>query len=790
MNNSVYRKITAFLVVALILLPAALQAGKQDKGLLQTVNQSLNESAAQYHGLMRRLDQERFPVTWYTSSDKLVTSGSEPWVGGFYPGALFYLYEQTGDTTLYREALCKLEALKKEQYNTTTHDLGFMMYCSFGNANRIAFKSEYREILLNSARSLASRFNEKVGCIRSWDSGPDQFMVIIDNMVNMELLFAAAKMTGDSTYYRIAVTHANTTMKNHFRPDASSHHLVIYDPQTGEVIKKQTVQGASDMSAWARGQAWGLYGYIVMYRETGDRKYLEQANRIARFLLSHPNLPADKIPYWDFNAPGIPEAPRDVSAAAVICSALLELSGYVDIAAATEYEQAAEIMLRSLSSPVYRASAGENGGFILKHGVGNYPRKADIDVPLIYADYYYVEALSRYKKLRDPASLVSRSLSESVQQYRFLKEHVPAGQFPRTWENGRLKTVSPYGWTSGFYPGTLLYLYEYSGDTTLRRAAANKLKIMEKLQTVTANHDLGFMMYCSFGNAYRLKPDPRVREILIRSAQSLASRFNPRVGCIESWDEVKSLDGQRMLNFPVIIDNLMNLELLFFASRVSGDESFREIAVKHAEKTMKNHLRPDFSSCHLVDYDPETGAVKSRETQQGFSDNSTWSRGQAWGIYGFTMTYRETGDKRFLKTAEMMADFFLDHPNLPDDGVPYWDFNVGQPGYTPVWNYDPSKYREIPRDASAAAITSSALIELAAYVGPKQSKKYLQAAEKMLKSLSSARYSAEPGQNGGFLLMHASGGVPGNAEVDVPLSYADYYYVEALMRYRQLIQQK
>lgn len=776
-------------MVALILAPAALQARKQDNRLLQIVSQSLSESAAQYHQLMRRLEPDRFPVTWYAASGKMVTSGSEPWVGGFYPGTLLCLYEQTGDTALYREALRKLEVLKKEQYNTSTHDLGFMMYCSFGNANRLAFKPEYREVLLNSARSLASRFNEKVGCIRSWDSGPGQFMVIIDNMVNLELLFAATKMTGDSSYYRIAVTHANTTMKNHFRPDASSYHLVIYDPQTGEVIKKQTVQGASDTSAWARGQAWGLYGYTVMYRETGDRKYLEQANRIARFLLSHPNLPADKIPYWDFNAPGIPDAPRDVSAAAVICSALLELSVYADAAAATEYKKAAEIILRALSSPAYRAT-GENGGFILKHGVGNYPRKADIDVPLIYADYYYVEALSRYKKLYDPENLVSRALGESVQQYRFLKENVPARQFPRTWENGRLKTVSPYGWTSGFYPGTLLYLYEYSGDTTLRQEAAGKMKDMEQLQTFTGNHDLGFMMYCSFGNAYRLNPEPRVREILIRSAQSLASRFNPRVGCIESWDEVKSLDGQRMLNFPVIIDNMVNLELLFFASRVSGDQSFREIAVKHAEKTMKNHLRPDFSSYHVVDYDPETGAVKSRETQQGFSDNSAWSRGQAWGIYGFTMTYRETGDKRFLKTAEKMADFFLDHPNLPDDGIPYWDFNVGQPGYTPVWNYDPTRYREIPRDASAAAVTASALIELSGYAGPPKAKKYTEAAEKMLKSLSSARYRAEPGQNGGFLLMHASGGVPGNAEVDVPLSYADYYYVEALMRCRLLLQKK
>jgi hypothetical protein len=224
-------------------------------------------------------------------------------------------------------------------------------------------------------------------------------MVIIDNMVNLELLFAATRMTGDSSFYKIAVTHANTTMKNHFRPDYSSYHLVIYDPKTGAVIKKQTVQGAYDSSAWARGQAWGLYGYTVLYRETKDIKYLKQATGIAEFILRHPNLPEDRIPYWDFNAPGIPNAPRDVSAGAVVCSALFELANYVAPKQRKRYLKIAEDMLGSLSSPDYRSHDGENGGFILKHGVGNYPRKADIDVPLIYADYYYLEALYRYRQL-------------------------------------------------------------------------------------------------------------------------------------------------------------------------------------------------------------------------------------------------------------------------------------------------------------------------------------------------------------------------------------------------------
>jgi unsaturated chondroitin disaccharide hydrolase len=374
---------------------------KPETGLIQVIKQSINESGEQYKLLMKQLPAERFPVTYYQNEKKLITSGSEPWVGGFYPGTLLYLYEDLKDTVLYQETLKKLNSLKKEQFNKTTHDLGFMMYCSFGNANRIAPTPAYRDILINSAKSLATRFNPTVGCIKSWDSDATRFMVIIDNMVNLDLLFAATRITGDSSYYKIAVTHANTTMKNHYRPDYSSHHLVIYNPKTGEVAKKQTVQGASDSSAWARGQAWGLYGYTVMYRETKDKKYLDQANHIAQFILGHPNLPADKIPYWDFNAPGIPNAPRDVSAGAVICSALLELASYEQPRLAKRYFKTAETLLRSLSSSAYRAPVGANGGFLLKHGVGNYPRNADIDVPLIYADYYYVEAMRRYQNLNN-----------------------------------------------------------------------------------------------------------------------------------------------------------------------------------------------------------------------------------------------------------------------------------------------------------------------------------------------------------------------------------------------------
>jgi uncharacterized protein YyaL (SSP411 family) len=216
-------------------------------------------------------------------------------------------------------------------------------------------------------------------------------------MMNLELLFWATKATGDSSFYKMAVVHANTTIRNHFRPDFSSYHVVNYDAVTGAVRQKKTAQGAADESAWARGQAWGLYGFTATYRETRDNTYLEQATKIASFILNHPNLPADKIPYWDFNAPGIPQALRDASAAAIIASALLELSDYVDKKTARSYVSTAEMILTHLSNPIYKAAAGTNGGFILQHGVGHLPGKTEVDTPLTYVDYYFIEAMIRYK---------------------------------------------------------------------------------------------------------------------------------------------------------------------------------------------------------------------------------------------------------------------------------------------------------------------------------------------------------------------------------------------------------
>ncbi len=329
------------------------------------------------------------------------TSDAGWWCSGFYPGVLIKLYQQTGNEQLLTEAKRILNDLESQQYNKNTHDLGFMMYCSFGNLQEIKPSKEHENVLINSAKSLASRFDPTVGCIRSWNSDKTDYIVIIDNMMNLELLFWATKATGDSSFYKIAVKHANTTMANHFRANYSSYHVINYNAETGKPQKKITAQGYSDNSAWARGQAWGLYGYTVMYRETHNRKYLLQAKNIASFILSNPRLPADKIPYWDYDAPDIPDAKRDASAAAIMASAFLELCRYSSgTPAGLTYFNTAQTILKNLSKPAYTAPAGSNGGFILKHSVGNMNNKTEVDAPLTYADYYYVEALERYKKFK------------------------------------------------------------------------------------------------------------------------------------------------------------------------------------------------------------------------------------------------------------------------------------------------------------------------------------------------------------------------------------------------------
>lgn len=355
------------------------------------------------------------------------------------------------------------------------------------------------------------------------------------------------------------------------------------------------------------------------------------------------------------------------------------------------------------------------------------------------------------------------------------------------YENGEIKYLQIDEWTGGFWPGTLWYMYEYTKDSKWKDAALAWTNSLESNQYNTSHHDIGFMMYCSYGNALRFVNDERYPKILLQSAKSLCQRYSPVVGSIQSWNKRKSKGDINTWEYPVIMDNMMNLELLFYASKVSGDTSYRHIAVKHAEQTMKNHLRSDYSSYHVVNYDPKTGKVLHKQTLQGFSDESTWARGQAWGIYGFTTVYRETKDKRFLETAKKMADFFLDHPNLPMDKIPYWDFNVGQKGFKPDWTYQPNRHQQVPRDASAAAIASSGLLELSTMLNGELKQKYFNAALAMLKSLGSDSYLNTNKQKPHFLLKHSTGNFPSDREIDVPLIYADYYYLEALLRYRQII---
>ena len=327
------------------------------------------------------------------------------WCSGFFPGELWYMYEYTKDDFWKKKAEFQTELLEPLKSYKGTHDLGFMLYCSYGNGYRMEQSDKYKQVLLEGANSLASRFNPVVGCIRSWDHNGDkwQYPVIIDNMMNLEFLFWATKASGDSTFYKIAVTHADNTMKNHFRKDYSSYHVIDYDTITGNVRNKHTHQGYAHESAWARGQAWAIYGFTMCYRETGNVAFLDVAQKATDTYLQR--LPADYIPYWDFDAPGIPEEPRDASAAAVVASGLLELRSYIkDKKKAGQYFDAAIKMLEALSSPAYLS--GEVNNAFLLHSTGHKPHGSEIDASIIYADYYYIEALIRLNRINNNCKVV------------------------------------------------------------------------------------------------------------------------------------------------------------------------------------------------------------------------------------------------------------------------------------------------------------------------------------------------------------------------------------------------
>ena len=393
------RKLAFTLLFAILTTTSFAQKKSEMKKLIKNSFEYAND---QYKYMMTQLPNGvEMPQRFNFKTNKIEAGpeGVSWWCTGFYPGSLVYIYEQTKDMAIAAELNRALKYIEPNQFYTGNHDLGFMMFNSYGNAYKLLQKPEYKPIIFTAAASLAKRYIPTAQVIQSWGDyiKRKDAPVIIDNMLNLELLLWVAENGGNQEYRQIAINHADKTLANHFRADYSSYHVVTYDKTDGKVLGKRTHQGYSDSSAWARGQGWGLYGYTMMYRFTKDNRYLAQAKHIANFILNHPNLPADKIPYWDFDAPDIPQAVRDASAGALIASALLELGQYVDKKEQKYYVKNASEMLKSLSSTAYRPAKGSTGGFLLLHSTGALPLKSEIDVPIIYADYYYLEALKRYK---------------------------------------------------------------------------------------------------------------------------------------------------------------------------------------------------------------------------------------------------------------------------------------------------------------------------------------------------------------------------------------------------------
>ena len=326
----------------------------------------------------------------------------EEWCAGFWPGVLWYDYEYTKDKQVLEEAENFTHSLKfLSHIPAYDHDLGFLVFCSYGNGYRLTKNPAYKQVILDTADTLATLCNPIVGTILSWPREVEPrnwpHNTIMDNMINLEMLFWAAKNGGNPYLYDIAVSHADKTMKSQFRPDYTSYHVAVYDTITGNLIKGVTHQGYADSTMWARGQAWAIYGYTVVYRETKDPKYLDFVQKVTDVYLDR--LPEDKVPYWDFDDPSIPDAPRDASAGAVVASALLELSTYLPNGTGKRYKDAAIEMLTSLSSDSYQS--GESKPSFLLHSVGHWPNHSEIDASIIYADYYYIEALLRLKRLQE-----------------------------------------------------------------------------------------------------------------------------------------------------------------------------------------------------------------------------------------------------------------------------------------------------------------------------------------------------------------------------------------------------
>ena len=400
------KRLAIFIIAAAMSAAGAVPLPENEAKLAVNLSAIFAQAAEQYRGLVKQMEGQAnpFPKSW--KDGKLVTITPQNWCSGFFPGSLWYLYEYTKADDL-KVAAEKFTAIQEQiRHYAGNHDIGFMLMTSVGNALRLAPKPEYKNILLDGAAALATRYDDKLGLIRSWNNGKgkgrmlgDHYLVIVDNMMNLELLEWAAKNGGDQKLLAVAKSHADKTNLNHFRPDSSAYHIIDYNPENGKIFSYRAGQGASADGTWARGQAWATYGFTMMYRETKAPAYLERAMRCADYVLSAPNLPADKVTYWDFKAPNIPNEERDTSAAAIFASAFLELSAYVPRDRAHAYRSFAVRSLLTLASPAYFAKVGENGGFLLKHGVANKPGGGDVDAALNYGDYYFLEALVRFWRM-------------------------------------------------------------------------------------------------------------------------------------------------------------------------------------------------------------------------------------------------------------------------------------------------------------------------------------------------------------------------------------------------------
>ena len=398
------------------------------------------------------------------------------------------------------------------------------------------------------------------------------------------------------------------------------------------------------------------------------------------------------------------------------------------------------------------------------------------------------------------SSHIIRDNVENVKaQLAFLIEAAEADstlKIPSTFKNGKVGFVPAKDWVSGFFAGSLWYMYELTGDEFYAEKAQKHTEILHDIQYLTSHHDIGFMINNSYGNGLRLKDIPGYDTVMVNAARSLCTRYRPVAGIIQSWNVAKGWQAEQGWKCPVIIDNMMNLELLFKVSMATSDQSLWDIAISHADKTLEHHYRDDFSTYHVVDFDDETGEVRGKCTAQGITNESRWARGQAWSLYGFTMTYRYTKAERHLKRAEDIAHYlFVEEDNMPEDLVPHWDYDVIQYANdtTEMIALFGDKEAMLPyveiRDASSAAIMASALYELYWHT---KNKFYKKKADKIIESLSSPAYRSEVGENGGFLLMHSTGSVPhtyrglkkkpNGGNIDVPLNYADYYFLEALVR--------